>query len=452
MTMTDSQGLPVTTASTEALAEWLATERAFLAHGAATPQHLGRVLAADPNLAIAWAAKGLFYMLLGRMELIATARVSLAKARAAIDAQGASPRERVFVDALEAYITGHPSRSVAILERHLEAVPQDALAMKLDHAIRFVLGDRRGMLRMMQAVHPAYGEPHPHGGFAEGCLAFAHEEMGVFDLAERHGRQALEREPKDAWGLHAIAHVYDMTARDEEGVALLESQSDTWAHCNNFGYHVWWHLGLFHLDRGDYDRVLDLYDTRVRAERTDDYRDISNAASMLVRLEIEGVDVGARWDELAELSAGRVEDGCVVFGDLHYLLALNGAGWVAEAETLISRIATDAQHAEHDMHEVAAIAGLPCAVGLAAFRAGNYRLAFDKLRRSRPDLQRVGGSHAQRDVFSRLMIEAGIRAGAYDEAEEELALRAKRRGAEDHFTERRRAAISRIRQTEVAAG
>ena len=43
-------------------------------------------------------------------------------------------------------------------------------------------------------------------------------------------------------------------------------------------------------------------------------------------LELEGVDTGARWDELALLSDKRAEDGCNVFADLHYLLALLNGG------------------------------------------------------------------------------------------------------------------------------
>ncbi len=103
------------------------------------------------------------------------------------------------------------------------------------------------------------------------------------------------------------------------------------------------------------------------------------------------------------------------------------------------------------MHEVAAVAGLPTARGLAAFRAGRYEIAFDALREAKPRLQRIGGSHAQRDVFARLMIEAAIRAERWREAEEELVARARRRGAEDGFTDRRRAALARLRGAGLAA-
>ena len=448
----DASGLAITLDDPEARADWDRTVRAVLAHGAEAPVLLSRVLERAPGFGLGWAARGLFLLLLGRAELRPLAAEAAEAARAGFDAQGGTPRERAYLAALRAWLNGRPSGAVAHLAAVLECHPGDALAMKLDHGIRFMIGDRQGMERQMRAVIPAYRDDHPHGGFAQGCLAFALEENGAYPEAERAGRAGLERAGDDAWGLHAVAHVYDMTARNADGIAWLTRQQEAWAHCNNFGYHVWWHLGLFHLDRGEHDRVLDLYDRRIRADRTDDYRDIANAASMLTRLEIEGVDVGDRWEELGALSAGRVEDGSLVFADLHYLLALDGSGRRAEADRLVQRLADDAARGEHEMHEVAAVAGHPAAMGLAAFRAGQYGLAFERLRRVRSDLQRVGGSHAQRDVFSRIMIEAALRAGLWDAAEAEIRARARRRGAEDGFTHRRLAALDRARRAAAAAG
>jgi hypothetical protein len=76
------------------------------------------------------------------------------------------------------------------------------------------------------------------------------------------------------------------------GLDWLTGREASWAHCNNFRFHVWWHRALMHLDLGEHDAALALYDADIRAEKTDDYRDISNAASLLARLELEGVDVG----------------------------------------------------------------------------------------------------------------------------------------------------------------
>ena len=58
-------------------------------------------------------------------------------------------------------------------------------------------------------------------------------------------------------------------------------------------------------------------------------------------------------------------------------------------------------------------------------------------------MQTIGGSHAQRDVFERMTIDAGIRAGFVKETEEILAERmARRAGTEDRFTATRFAMLS----------
>jgi len=318
--------------------------------------------------------------------------------------------------------------------------------MKLSHGIRFIIGDNHGMRRSVERVMPAHDEDHPLRGYALGCLAFGMEETGSYADAERLGLQGLETALDDAWGLHAVTHVYDMTHRTHDGIALIDNNMAAWDHCNNFRFHVWWHKALLHLDQGDVAQVLSLYDDHIRSDKTDDYRDFSNACSLLTRLELEGVDVGARWDELADLAEKRSDDGCLVFADLHYMLALAGDDREDAAARMLARVTKDAQG--HD--EMALIMdnpGVAAAEGLAAFGAANYATAFEKLRMARPRLQLMGGSHAQRDVFERVTIEAGLRAGRLDATERLLRARtAQRNGAVDAFADKRLRMIADARE------
>jgi len=280
-----------------------------------------------------------------------------------------------------------------------------------------------------------------------GCYSFALEETGAYEKADVTGRQALWMAPDDAWGLHSVAHVHEMTGNAQAGLDWLEGREEAWAHCNNFRYHVWWHKALMHLDLGQADQALMLYDTEVRKDKTDDYRDISNATSLLMRLELEGHAVGNRWEELSELCANRTEDGSLIFADLHYLLALAGRDRKAEARRLVNRIHKDAKLRQSEAQERMASPGCHAASGLEAFGEGDYALAFAHLSRARGDMQLAGGSHAQRDVFERMTIDAGLRAGEFDAAEAILDdRRAKRAGGEDNYALARRALITAGRQ------
>ncbi|MEM7721776.1 MAG: tetratricopeptide repeat protein [Pseudomonadota bacterium] len=425
--MNDGFGQQVTLSTPATVDSWTEMQRAFLAHSAATPTHLGAVLEAAPDFALGHAVKGMFCTLLGRPEMVADAQMSLVKARTAQQRAGSTERERRYVDALDIWLAGRPTMALQHFAAILRDHPDDPLAMKLDHALRFVLGDSKGMRASLEQIMPAYGHDHPARGYLLGCYAFALEETGDYTAARAAGRQGLDLAPDDAWGLHAVAHVHDMVGDAKGGLDWLTGREAAWAHCNNFRYHVWWHKALMHLDQGQIDEVLALYDTEVRADKTDDYRDISNGTSLLMRLELEGVDVGNRWDEMAELSANRTEDGCLIFADLHYLLALSGGRKPDAMRKMIGRIHNDAKRNATDMDQAMAQPGMAAATGLEAFGEGRYAQAFLSLHQAHKTMAHAGGSHAQRDVFERMTIDAGIRAGFFDQAEQLLAERTTQR-------------------------
>lgn len=442
----DICGAPVTLHSASALQSWNAMVRAFLAHGARTPQHLNETLDVASDFAMGHAARGIFALLMGRAELRHVAEKARDAAHLTRQADPVSARENGWIAALDQWLADRPTGAVAALDRVLDVTPQDTLTAKAAHAIRFVLGDLEGMRSSIERVLPAHGPDHPLRGYAMGCHAFALEETGEFDAAESVGRTGLQHAPDDAWGLHAVTHVHDMRAQSAAGIELIESHRSAWDGSNNFRYHVWWHKALLHLNRGETEIALDLYDSRIRAERTDDYRDIANATSLLMRLELEGVDVGDRWVELGALAETRIDDGCVVFADLHYQLALAGAGDCASRRAMMDRFARRSRRSG-DMAERTADPGLAAMAGLNAFAEGRYGDAFVHLRTARPKMQRIGGSHAQRDVFDRMTIDAGLRAGHFDAAEkillDRLALRA---GHEDRFAATRFDQLSRARR------
>lgn len=436
---------PVSLEDSALLSEWNGMIQAFVAHGTATPTHLGAVLAGAPQFAMGHAAKGLFSLMMGRKELNAVAREAGQAAVAALAAAGGSTRERLWVRALGEWLDGRPSGAIAAMELILIDHPTDTLSAKVSHAIRFILGDGVGMRTSIENVLDAH-KGHKLEGYIHGCHAFTLEETGEYDTAEAVGRRGLELACDDAWGLHAVAHVYDMTARPDQGIALIENNCSAWDHCNNFRYHVWWHKALLHLDRGEHDIALALYDSQIRAEKSDDYRDMANATSLLIRLELDGVDVGNRWDELADFAQNRTDDGCLVFADLHYMLALGAAGRSDAQCAMTTRFAQDAVRGG-EMPARVANPGKAALAGLNAFSEGRYDTAFQNLAAARPGMQAIGGSHAQRDVFERMTIDAGLRAGMIDATETLIEDRTARRGgALDRFAKSRLASISDARR------
>ncbi len=428
--MTGASVVPTPGSLEHAADEWRQLVSAFMAHSAKVPEALGaleRVAAGSPAFL---AAKGLIFLLLGRRELATEAARLLREAEAGL-AERPCPHDAAIVEALRAFLAGRPSRSAALFDDMVAARPGDGFALKMAQAIRFLYGDCTGMRRSAEAAIGAFGDAHPHAGYAHGCYAFACEESGDLALAERAGVRALELAKDDAWALHAVAHVHEMRGHAAKGRDWLLPRQAAFSGCSNFRHHVWWHLALFELELGNIARVFDLYDTEIRRDHTDDYRDIANAVSLLARLEADGIQVGARWDELSAIAERRIDDGCIVFADLHYLMALLASGRDDAADHLIERMAQAGDGSEFGA--VAAEAGAPAGGGLAALRRGHHEEALKGLMTARRQLVRIGGSHAQRDVFDRLTIDAAMRADRPDAARALIMERARLRGTYDRF-------------------
>jgi tetratricopeptide (TPR) repeat protein len=415
---------------------WNGLVGAFLRHDRETPALLGQLIDQHPDEPLGPLLKGYMLLMLARRELRPGAEDALIEGRRRL---AMKPDDRAFLYAagLGAWLKGNPRGAIHAMEQIIGDNPMDAMAIKISHAIRFTLGDADGMRRSLARVVSVYTDSIPHAGCIKGCYAFALEETGEYAEAEKMGRKAVELEPADAWGRHAVAHVYEMTGRAEEGLAWLSDQSQ-WAHCNNFAYHMHWHVGLFQLELGRVSDALKLYDSAIRDQKTDDYRDIANASSLLRRIELEGLSVGNRWDELADIAERRIDDRQLAFADLHYLIALLGAGRFSSAESLVRGMLAAGDMGHNG--QLSAEIGAPLAAGLVAFQAGRMAEAVDFLAPLQPKIQLVGGSHAQRDVFQQIYLEALVRSGAPSTATV-LKTRQTDRSGSNRFAERRLGAV-----------
>lgn len=427
MLASDRYGSPFLSSSGGARLAWDAAMHGILVHGPRVAADLAAAETADPHSALVAATRGLCLLLAGRAELVAPAREAADRADAALRL-APDPRGACYLAALRDWLAGSPSRCVRRFDAWHQAEPSDALAVKLAHQIRFMAGDVVGMHRAATQALARLPADHGARGYLLGCAAFATEELGAMRDAERLAREAVATNADDVWAIHAVAHAMEMTGRASAGARWIEEQRPAWQACGNLRFHLSWHFALFEMELGRRDRALELYDTEIRAERTDDYRDIANAVSLLARLELEGVAVGARWEELADRAAARIADDAVVFARLHYVLALLRARRTAEAAALIDSMRQSAASLEREMDRVARHPGLAVARALEAFEFGRYGEAAALLEAADGRLGALGGSIAQRDLFQRHAVEAALRAGRADLAAELIERRRAARG------------------------
>jgi tetratricopeptide (TPR) repeat protein len=240
--------------------------------------------------------------------------------------------------------------------------------------------------------------------------AFGLEETADYAKAEAFGRRAVELNPRDGWAQHAVAHVMEMQNRQHEGIAWMRVNPDAWARDSFFRVHNWWHLALYHLELGELDEVLALYDGPIYGERSTVILDMIDASALLWRLHLRGIDVGDRWQALADNWQPVAKAGNYAFNDMHATMAFVGLGR-DEAVKDVLAAQEEAMARDDDNAAFTREVGRPLTLAIKAFGEGDYSTAVDLIRPVRGIAHRFGGSHAQRDLIDLTLIEAALRGG-----------------------------------------
>ena len=402
-TAADPFGHPITLQQADSVAAVHGFIHGFLGY---TPRILAVLPAAevDDSLVVqTWAA--VLWMFSESPAGPPKARAHLARARAA--RLPATDRERRLAEAVAHWVDGDIGGALALHAALAQDHPRDLAAIKLGQYHAFNLGDAPTLLKLaLPAVDAA-----PEVATVHGLAAFGWEQCHRLDLAEAAARRALAMQPGEPWAQHALAHVMLTDGRLAEGADLLHQASAPWQGLTSFmRCHLWWHLALFHIELGDDAAALALYDQQVWGVDTSYSQDQVGAVSLLARLELAGVAVGDRWDTLAQHLTGRVHDQVQPFLDLQYLYGLARAGR-PEADAMLAAIEAHAPAAPAVQRAAWQQVAVPAARGLLAHARGQWAQAVDGLTTALPRLALIGGSHAQRDLFEQLHIDALTRAG-----------------------------------------
>lgn len=334
-------------------------------------------------------------------------------------------REAAHAAAVGHMLAGRFSAAGRLFEDISIAWPHDTLALQAGQQVDFLTGDARMLRDRVGRVLPRWDRQRPGYHALLAMHAFGLEECGQYARAEAAGREAIALQPRNGWAQHAVAHVLEMQDRRAEGVAWMTEDRDRWTRDSFFIVHNSWHLALFHLGLGEIDEALALYDATVRGLGSEMAFDLADAAAMLWRLMLRGVEVGDRWDDLADAWAAAGGEGVLAFNDAHAAMTFVGAGRMAPARAMLAT-QERAARGEGDNARAAGRVGVDLVAGLIAFGEARYGEAVDRLRAIRNGAWRFGGSHAQRDVIDLTLIEAARRDGqaalvAALEAERRLA-------------------------------
>ena len=375
-----------------------------------------KTAAAAPDVALANAYAAALFLLLESPQGSVRARPFLA---AAERAPGANPRERAFIEFLRAWLENNITGALGLSAAIVDQWPRDLVTVKLHQYLTFGAGDAPAMLRIAIKAAPACEDiPQVHG-----MLAFGFEQCHLLSDAEAAATKALSMTSREPWAQHALAHVMLTQGRIDEGARFMTGASNSWTGLNSFMVtHNFWHLALFQLSQGRVEDVLKTYDTQCWAHDRGYSQDQAGAVSLLARLELAGFEVGDRWIDLTDRLAARGLDVEQPFLSLHYLYGLARAER-PEAEPLLEAFRSRARQAPLFSRSAWANVALPVAEGITAYLADRPEEAVRHLDRAIPNLARIGGSHAQRDLFDQIRLAALTAAGRWAEVQQALELR-----------------------------
>ena len=360
--MKDRIGYDVSGATAESLntlEQALHQLRCYIGDPVATVE---RALVESPELVMG-------YVLKAYLHLSGTEPAGIPVARSAYEAAQLFPakdRELRHLEAIRHLIEGRWRKAGLALEDLSIDYACDALALQAGHQIDFFTGDSRMLRDRIARALPFWDAGMPGYHALLGMHAFGLEETGDYVRAEVEGRRSVELEPRDAWGQHAVAHVMEMQGRRREGVAWMRRNPEAWSRESFFAIHNWWHVALFHLGLDEMDEVLALFDGPIYGKTSSVALDMVDASALLWRLHLLGVDVGDRFQALADNWTPIATARNYAFNDMHAMMAFVGGNRSKAADAVLDaqRLAID------DAGDNAAFTrevGHPAALAIKAF-------------------------------------------------------------------------------------
>src|SRR5262245_4139518 len=320
--MKDVRGVPVSCSDVRALEGYETALKAFQTYVGDPIAIIDGVLADRSDFVLGHIFRPAALMTAGERRVLPLAKESLAAAAALSDA--ANDREKGLLTAVDRFVAGEWYEACSLFEDVLTDYPRDIFATQTAQLLDFYRGDAQNLRNRISRVLPDWDVGVPGYSYLLGMHAFGLEECNQYADAEATGRRALDLEPRDAWAVHAVTHVMEMTGRVEEGIAWLEGRRNDWATDNGFAFHNFWHLALFHLDLKQYDAVRALFDSNIYAKPLDACVVLVDATSLLWRLHLEGQSIGGRGELLADVWRRRLNDerGYYAFNDVHAAMAV----------------------------------------------------------------------------------------------------------------------------------
>jgi tetratricopeptide (TPR) repeat protein len=404
MPFTDRYGLTVTTASPVAFEQFRDGVDRLLAYGPGAEDCFAAALAADDNLALAHVGRALLAAVQGDG---ATARTAAGRAREA--SAGATRRERQHVEAVNAFVAGETARGLALVDEHVAEFPRDAMLVNQASSAIALAGRRdreEHRVAFLERLAPAYGDDW----WFQSALAFTYHEVDRFGESRRLSEASLQQYPRNASAAHNLAHIAFETLDIDAGAAFLDEWMAGYDRRATFHCHLAWHQAMFALHEGRYAQALAIFERDI-LRSVNPRSAMTDGTALLWRVHLDGAHEPLPWRSLADLAAGVSRPG-YLFGEVHAALAYAACG----DEAALTKMMDGLRALDAKGNPIAGLVVLPLVQGTAAFAAGDHAGALAHFEPVESEMHRIGGSHAQWELFEETMVACYLELARYDDA------------------------------------
>ncbi len=364
------------------------------------------LLRARPDVLAAHCLQAAILVMASRADQLPALARTLQTAR--LHAARAGERERAHLSAAQAWLDKDMKRSLRLYGEIAERDPHDTLALRVAHFGDLQWGRTEQLRSRVAAALRHWRAGEPGYGHVLAMYAFGLAEAGDPADADAIGREALRYEPRQAGAVHSVAHALEMQGRSGDGAAWLEGTRGVWCRSPSFATHLWWHEALFRLDQGDLGSVLRILDQWLMSWRAPNPSTLVDASALLWRLDLQGVDVTARWQVIADAWETRPYAGLRPFNDVHAMLAFVATRRWARARRLLVALRDSVLRAP-DLQTPVYEAALPVCEAFVAFGQKRYARAARYLQAQQRLVRGCGGSRAQCDLLHLTWLEAALR-------------------------------------------
>lgn len=230
--------------------------------------------------------------------------------------------------------------------------------------------------------------------------SFGLSETNLHTAAERHARIGLSLDPRNGWSTHALAHVFEMASRYDDGISYMSQCEPLWNFSNQIAVHNYWHWSLYYLTKGEFESAIDVLESKLID------RPGFDSLSLCYLLSMEEYSTNNILDKHCSRIGDIIEpyrtNHVRSFIDVHVMMGLCASRKYDEAEQFMNESIRNEEIHGRNVNE-------NLLRSILSYSREKYEECIELLWPVRYNIKSIGGSEAQRDVFNLMLINACLR-------------------------------------------